>query len=69
MSNKPKTKKKFSKLTDMLEALAVIQQDSRQQGQLECPICKTGTLRFSKAPSNGHIHAACSTEGCVRFMQ
>lgn len=38
-------------------------------GVMDCPICKTGKLRYSRAEYNGHVHAACSTEGCVRWME
>lgn len=38
-------------------------------GVLPCPACKTGTLKYSRAACNGHIHAACSTAGCVRWME
>ena len=43
-------------------------------GEISCPICKTGMLRFSKAKSNGHIHAQCvtdnkRTDGCVGWME
>ncbi len=37
-------------------------------GVMECPVCK-GRLRYSRAASNGHIHARCSTEGCVSWME
>lgn len=33
----------------------------KQSGSMTCPICFYGTLRFSVAPSNGHIHAMCVT--------
>jgi len=33
-----------------------------------CPIC-SGTIRYSVAGYNGHIHAACSTSGCVQWME
>lgn len=39
------------------------------QGEIDCPVCKTGKLRYSQAGYNGHIHAACSTEDCVRWME
>lgn len=39
------------------------------QGEIACPVCETGTLRYSIAQLNGHIHAACSTAGCVRWME
>lgn len=38
-------------------------------GTIPCPVCKTGTLRYSRAACNGHIHAACSTTGCVQWME
>jgi hypothetical protein len=39
-------------------------------GTIDCPACSgVKTLRFSRAGYNGHIHAACSTEGCVRWME
>lgn len=37
-------------------------------GAMECPICTTGTLRFSFA-YNGHCHAHCSTPECVDWME
>ena len=37
-------------------------------GQIPCPICESGTLRFGIA-GNGHCHAACSTNGCVSWME
>ena len=36
--------------------------------EIECPTCK-GRLRFTVAACNGHIHAKCSTDDCVAFMQ
>lgn len=38
-------------------------------GSIECPICKTGQLRFSVARSNGHVHAACTTRLCMQWME
>lgn len=37
-------------------------------GSIPCPCCG-GTLRFSRAGYNGHIHAGCSTPECVRWME
>ncbi|MCA9340274.1 MAG: hypothetical protein KDA17_05150 [Candidatus Saccharibacteria bacterium] len=39
-----------------------------KQEVIECPICK-GRLHLSQAASNGHVHASCETDGCVRFME
>ena len=38
-------------------------------GEMDCPICKTGKLRYSRAAYNGHVHAKCSTNGCVAWME
>jgi hypothetical protein len=38
-------------------------------GIIGCPICKTGKLRYSRAAYNGHVHARCSTDGCVSWME
>lgn len=38
-------------------------------GKIPCPVCATGTLSFSRAGINGHIHASCSTETCVSWME
>lgn len=38
-------------------------------GEIDCPICKTGKLRYSVAKCNGHIHAGCTTENCVCWME
>lgn len=39
-------------------------------GAIDCPVCSgPKTLRFSRAGYNGHIHAACTTDDCVRWME
>lgn len=40
-----------------------------QGGKIKCPVCADGTLAFSRSGYNGHIHAACSTDGCVSWME
>jgi len=39
------------------------------RGGIDCPICGTGRLHFSRAGYNGHIHAGCTTEDCVRWIE
>lgn len=39
------------------------------QGKMVCPICKTGTLHYSRVEYNGHVHARCSTDKCVAWME
>jgi hypothetical protein len=38
-------------------------------GTLLCPVCGVGTLSYSRAAYNGHVHANCETDGCVRWME
>lgn len=41
----------------------------RVQGRIDCPVCKgLKTLGFV-VHGNGHIHAACSTDDCVCWME
>lgn len=42
---------------------------SSSAGEIACPICEKGRLSFSRASSNGHIWARCSTEGCVAWQE
>lgn len=35
---------------------------------VECPVCK-GRLHLSQSSHNGHVHGACETVGCVRWME
>lgn len=39
------------------------------QGEMPCPNACGGTLRYSIAGVNGHIHGRCSTEGCAAWME
>jgi hypothetical protein len=38
-------------------------------GSIDCPVCNQGKLQFSVSGYNGHIHAGCTTEKCVRWME
>ncbi len=39
-------------------------------GEIDCPVCEgKQSLQFSRAGYNGHIHAACTTADCVRWME
>jgi hypothetical protein len=37
-------------------------------GSIPCPCC-SGTVRFSRAGYNGHVHAHCSGADCVSWME
>ena len=38
------------------------------EGRIPCPVCSTGTLRYSVAALNGHMWGQCSTTNCVSWM-
>ena len=38
-------------------------------GELVCPACETGTVRWTRAPNNGHLWASCSTPNCFGVIQ
>jgi len=38
-------------------------------GEMSCPVCKGGILRYRWSSWNGHIHAKCSTKGCVDWAE
>lgn len=38
--------------------------------KIDCPVCgQKETLHFNRAGINGHIHAGCKTENCVRWVE
>lgn len=39
------------------------------RGQMQCPVCKIGVLGYSKSSYNGHVHARCNSDSCVRWME
>ena len=39
------------------------------RGVMRCPVCTAGELIYSLCRTNGHIHAACSTPECVRWIE
>lgn len=40
-----------------------------QSGEFDCPACRVGKVRWARARVNGHLHAACSTQGCFGMIQ
>lgn len=60
-----------------MQAMVAVQDDAKEKGlgkgnggagELKCPLCPDGMLRYSVAGYNGHIHAGC-TNGCVSWME
>jgi hypothetical protein len=65
-------------MAESLKAMRAAHDDAKEkgfikghggQGSLKCPVCTDGTLRYSVASYNGHMHAGCSTRGCVSWME
>lgn len=42
---------------------------SAGRGEIPCPACKKGALRYTVAAVNGHMHASCTTKGCASWME
>jgi len=41
-----------------------------KRGVIDCPVCgKSSALHYSRAGVNGHVHAQCTTAGCVAWME
>ncbi len=40
-----------------------------KSGEFDCTACGTGKVRWSRARSNGHVHAACTTPGCFGIIE
>lgn len=72
-------------LAKSLKAIVAVHEDAHSKGygkatskephlkggvdSMKCPFCPDGTLRYSVASVNGHLHAACTTKGCVSWME
>ena len=53
----------------MMIARKSIIETKKEKGSIECPKCK-GKLLFSVAINyNGHVHARCTTENCLAWME
>jgi len=71
-------KDKKAKLAEFMHAVAETHRDADAKGlkkghggtgELPCPTCETGTIKYSVASVNGHIFGCCTTPGCVRWME
>lgn len=57
------------KILPMIAAWKVFPKPEKHRSEVvECPICQ-GKLHLSQSPYNGHAHAVCETENCVRIME
>jgi hypothetical protein len=65
-------------LSRMLLAVSATHEDAATKGlkrgnggtgSVKCPACEMGIIKYSVASLNGHIWGACSTKGCVQWME
>lgn len=68
--------KRFEKMAKAREAIVAHcggpwkKGNPSKRGVIDCPACgRAGTLHFSRAGYNGHVHAQCVTDGCVAWME
>jgi hypothetical protein len=66
------------RFNDVIMALMEVQLDASYRGfkrgnggngEVKCPICPDGIIKYSVADLNGHIWGCCRTKNCVRWMQ
>ena len=62
----------MSKLGEMTDANIEIMKElpkEPMQGELPCPVCKTGTIRWVRVGPKRHLRMGCTTPDCVMMMQ
>lgn len=59
---------KFEKIITARAAIVAHAKDHPEDNTIPCPACKKGVLCHA-VHSNGHVHAKCSTDGCVCWME
>ena len=50
------------------EVLKTVPKEGKS-GEMPCPVCKTGTIKWVRVPYNNHLRMGCSTPACVMMMQ
>lgn len=61
-----------SKLEDMTSAILTIMADLPKEpmsGELPCPRCKTGTVKWIRVGHKKHLRMGCTTPDCILMMQ
>lgn len=65
-------------LNIVLNAVPAIKKDAKAKGfgvgrggksGMPCPVGCGGAVNYSVADCNGHMHASCTTDGCISFME
>ena len=61
-----------------IKAMVAAHEDAKQRGfgrgrggsgEVKCPCCETGNIQYAVASYNGHMHARCTTQNCVTWME
>ena len=61
---------RFERMGKIRKAIvAHIEATDKWSGEIPCPACETGTVRYSRAHCNRHVHARCSTPNCAAWME
>lgn len=66
--NEAKAKQIAQLSTEVNSALEAISKAKVEFGVISCPRCGSD-LHWTRSSYNGHVHGACVTKGCVRWMQ
>lgn len=64
-----KVKESIRKIGIARKSITEHMQGKSGGGDIQCPVCGTGKLLFIVSEVNGHIHAKCTTSGCVAWME
>lgn len=63
----------FAKIKQARKAITdkhgIVKPSSNIFEAIPCPCCETGKLNYSISSYNGHIHAACDSGTCVKWME
>ena len=74
----PDDEKSKAEIAKVLSAVVSAHEDAESKGikkgkggvsEMACQTGCGGTLRYSVASVNGHMHASCTTDDCVKWME
>lgn len=78
MTPKEENEKAKFNIQPTLKAMKDVCEDAKAKGLRKgnggqsaciCPVCTGGMIDYKVSSYNGHIWAACSTKGCVAWIQ
>jgi len=59
---------RFEKVLPVIHEIKKEHKGTSVKGVKKCPVCG-GTLHFTHAACNGHVHGECETTDCVSWME